>query len=456
MKKLVKNPILVIAALAIAGLTGCSKDENGGTDPGGRKGEKSFAQLTISTGNSGLTRAAAENSDPASAVEATIDVSGTGDLKVFVFDADEVFVSAHELELTATSWQYDVPVTYASDPFPVEQGEKTFFVFANDVSDLITIPAVGMTIDAFKEQAVDAYGADQGIDIATDNQFLMGTLWEGTTATVNSTGTADAPQNIPMGIGRLASKITLASKDPLNTNLPGEFSGTNYRLGTVARTINTVGVYEGTALPYGTNTGVLVTSYLHNIPATVGAAVDAAYVEYTGYKSPFSNEFFYATENTTARSGPGNQQFYGNTTYVQIKTVFKPDEMVHPTNPSVPVTGYEAGASFWAATYNGLLTFFSADPTDVELEGLDKSSIVSYPGGIMYYKFPVFDPGEDDAVVRNRVLRNHSYTFTVNIIRDLGTPNETVDPTEPITEDGTVKITVFVLNWDKVTGSVDL
>ncbi len=455
MKESFRSAILAVAAIAIAGFAGCSKDNNGDRGPEGRKSdEKSFAQLVISTGNSGLTRAADENSDPASTEESTINVSGTGDLKVFVFDADDVFDSAYELELTANTPSGTDPVTYTSDPFQVTRGEMTFFIFANDISGLITAPTIGMTVDAFRELAVAAYGADTDIDIATNDQFLMGTLWQGTTATINSTGTIDSPQNIPMSIGRLASKITLASADPLNTNLPGVFSGTTYRLGTVARTINTVGVFEGSLLPYNPNSDVVVNSYLHNIPAAISATLDAAYLDYTSYKSPDSGEFFYATENTTARSGAYNQQFYGNTTYIQIRTVFTPSSIYSPDDPATPISPVATGTSFWTAAYNGILMFFNGDPTGKP--GVDNDSIVYYTDGVMYYKFPVFDPGEEDAVIRNRVLRNHSYTFTVNIVRDLGTPTEPVDPTEPIIENGTVDITVTVLNWDKVTGSVDL
>ncbi len=59
--------------------------------------------------------------------------------------------------------------------------------------------------------------------------------------------------------------------------------------------------------------------------------------------------------------------------------------------------------------------------------------------------------------MKNRVLRNHLYTFDITGIQDLGAPSFEVNPADPIVSATTVQITVKVANWDKVaTGGVVL
>ncbi len=467
-----------LSAIAAFGIlaTGCS-DDMGGKDPQIPEGEKSVARLTISAAALPQTRAAAENTDEATAEEMSIAVASG--LKVFIFEQGDsgLFIDSEKLTLEpGTDGDGDgLPDNYTSAPFEVATGDVQIFVFANDKYNLINDPAPSETAAAFKKQAFTAFSTVPALAIAEDNNFLMGTLWGGVEETIVPGNTTAAPQLIDgITIGRLAAKVQLlidnpgnpAETNPLwNTTLEGVFSDAKVRLGSLAKIVNPVGVITtaGRTDPY--TAGTVVESAVHSETPPLDAVaygVSTKFMQYYPATFGANDAVLYATENTSAMydlptdSDNVPHQYYGSTTYMQIEAIFTPDEVYDPANmAAAPVAG-TPGMDFWAAEYQGFLTYFSGNPSSVA----DAYSVpVEYIGGKMYYKFPVFDTDEstDSNVTRNRVLRNHSYTFTVNVVRELGSDTDVVDPQEPITELTAIEVEVEVLNWDKVTtGEVDL
>ncbi len=435
---------------------GCSKDDPVGRDTEPSNTDIGVAQLTISA-TSPLTRAADESG------ENTI-VPAHG-LKVYVFsEAGElVYSSASEPEGVLQLNDGEELGTYTTEPFEMPSGALHFFVFANDPSDLIPVPTTATTMEVFKRMPVTATygGADESLnrtlDIAADGSFLMGTSWKVLTD-VAAGGTASEPVEIGLEIGRLASKVTLMNENLTSEIFDGSFAAPTYRLGTLAKVIHTAGVFVGDLHPLAPNRNVLVYSYTHEKPYVIetygqpSRFNDVDFVQYTAFQSAGPGTKFYATESTAARDAVNGAQHYGDVTYIQIRTVYTPDaeEII---NPADDTPGTLTGNTFWAGFHEGVTKIYSADPTDLVA---DIINVTHYPAGVMYYKFPVFDPGESDYVVRNRVLRNYSYEFTVTNIKELGVPEEEVDYEEPIAELTTVDVTVKVRNWDKVTGELEL
>lgn len=459
-----KHKFKLLCAVAALGIlaTGCSKDGSDTVTPPVNNGEKGFIQLTVSSLVPD-TKAGAQGAQTATAEELAI-IEGTGKLKVAVFTTGGIYDYAGTLDLAETT---PGSKEYKSTPFEVTAGDLYFFVFANDVGDKITLPTSAMDMNTFMKQAVPAVYSGTGaaenmtLDIATDNRFLLGSLWQVSKLAAGG-GTSTAPKTVELTIGRLSSKVNLNSIDYTsgNAELKGAFSAGKYRLGTLAKGIHTVGVHTGTNLPYGSNTGVLVTSQKHNSPYVINVNDfnSTDFAQYTAFQAINGTNMFYATENTTARDESTGQQYFGNTSYIQVETVYTPkmSEVYDPADIAggalgTDATDYAAG-TFWTGIYQGKRLIFNANPNT----NPDVTAIKEYTDGLNYHKFPIFDPSETDAVYKNRVLRNHYYEFDVTKINDLGSHTKDVDPKEPIPDKTTVDVKVTVANWDKVKSGIEL
>lgn len=463
-----KNVLKFLSVLTVFALiaVGCSKEPNGSIDK--NNGEKGFVQLTISSDILPAFRGSEGDQEGASAEELKID--GSKGLKVYVFNEDGTLDYASPGVLTLT--EQGTPNVFKSASFEVTAGNKFFFVFANDPASggKIAAPTTGMTMENFMKQAVATTGAGGTLDIAVDNSFLLGTLWKSVTIAPGG-GTSTAPNTVSLKIGRLSSKVMLKeiTYTSTNTALKGVFSAGEYRIGTLPRNINTVGVHVGTALP--TTTGVMVYSYVHNAPYLEGtpAGFNATdYIQYSAFKSVDGTNSFYTTENTAARDGVTGQQYFGNTTYIQIQTVYTP----HASEVFDPATlgaGTLSGATFWTAlivpnpttsegqAIGGGKRIIISDPGSVTHHtDLNPASFLKYTNGLNYHKFAIFDGRETDDLMKFRVLRNHYYEFNVTKFNDLGSNIPDVDPIEPVPTKTTVDIEVTVTNWDKISSDVEV
>lgn len=457
-----KKKVNFLFALATAGLmwTGCSNESDELVpNPNPETGEKSGISLVISNGDKTRAASGTEGATPA---EKTIDPADG--LKVYVFNNNGTLDFADELTLTDAGGG-----KFKTEEFDVVAGKgKYFFVFANDEHDMITEPSTSTTMNEFMAQnvtvALDAAGTP---DIA-DTKFLMGSLWK----EAEDVALSATPRTIPLKVGRLSSKVILSavsfgSKD---ASLLGEFSTARFRLGTIPKKINTVGIFDGTDLPTAKK-GVIVKSAVHNAAGwTLVSNVPTANNYYTpfntdwaGSKTPAAGAAFYTTENTTGLDTDG-LQYYGNTTFIQMETVYIPGaNEVYNTDLTVDAT-YTPGAAitFYTARVKstsdvtsaaGKWIIFKEKPVTGTAHGdIELGEVREYVGGKNYHKFAIYDKLEDtDVVAKNRVLRNHHYQFSISKFNSLGSYTDIVDPTEPIPNTTTVDVEVEVLDWDKVT-----
>ncbi len=454
------NKIKFLAAFAALSLafTSCNNeiDDTTGIGGGNNNGEKSVISLTIKNGDA-LTRGAANNEGTASDEESAIDISQK--LKVIVYNEDGTLDYASEtieLSLVGTN-------TYSTNQFKVTIGNKYFFVFANDGnSGKIQIPTPGTSMKEFMMQVIEVSRASSSsdiLDITQDNNFLIGSMWKESKSVIK-TGTEIQPTKIQVGIGRLASKVNLAAVEYNigNANLEGTFSNAKYRLGTISKKIYTVGVHEGTSLP--TSDGVLVTSYTHNAGVVNTTGDDANFYRYSNtWANPASS--FYVTENTTALNANKEQKF-GNTTYIQIETVYTPNktEIYDPTDLTSNHDLAEVdGKTFYTAILKSTgkrLIFKELPASGTAHSDIDLTTILKYEMGKNYHKFVVFDPKESNDVIRNRVLRNHYYEFKLTKINDLGSHTSEVDPDEVVPTKLDVTLEISVKPWNKVSSDVEV
>lgn len=484
-----KHKFKLLCAVAALGIlaTGCSKEGSDTVTPPVNNGEKGYISLTVSS-EVPATRAADPGAQTATDAELKIDAAKG--LKVYVFDENGVLNYSSATDTNATGGALPLtdmntvdgttyPVagkTFRTTPFEVTAGDLYFFVFAND-GTLISAPITSTPMEDFMKQAVaTVYSGGAGVentllDIATDNQFLLGTLWREDKLAAGG-GTLTDPKPVDLTIGRLSSKIHLSEITYAtdNAELKGTFSAGKYRLGTLANKINTVGFHSGAYLPVGNdnnNKNVLVESKVHNSQAWLAGDVfnSTDFVQYTAFKAVNTSgsggtntNMFYATENTTARDASTGQQYFGNTSYIQVETVYTPkmSEVYNPADIAggalgTDATDYAAG-TFWTGIYQGKRLIFNANPNT----NPDVTAVKEYTDGLNYHKFPVFDPNETDAVYKNRVLRNHYYDFNVTNFKDLGSHTKDVDPKEPIPDKTTVDVKVTVANWDKVKSGIEL
>ena len=472
-----KKKVNFLFALATVGLmwTGCSNEsEELIPSPNPGEGEKSFISLTIE--NKATTRAPEPGNDATETPEgAEATVTAADGLKVFVFNSNGT------LDTAAPNGKVNLAESggkYVSDGFTVTAGAKYFFVFANDGANKIVPPTAAMTMTEFMEKtvavALDANAFPTELTNA-GSKFLLGSLW-GETTTAPAGGTDATPKHVALTIGRLTSKINLAAVDytEKDGDLKGEFKDARYRLGTIPKKINTVGVHLGNALPTAAN-GVVVKSAVHSTAAWSSTDVANYYPYNTGTltsaigdwpAAKALGETFYAVENTSGNEV--DMQRFGNTTFIQFETIYTPDadEIFDPATLT-KYTPALTNNTFWrvrvkAASTNpaaGKWIIVGVDPTTLTLHA-DIETMTEYPqytGGKNYHKFAIFDRKEDgNEVCKNRVLRNHYYEFKVTKFNGLGEPTDKVDPNEPIPNKTTVDVTVTVKDWDKITGETEV
>jgi len=438
-----------INMLLLAGLffTACSNDETTGSTPVGLDAEETVVSLTLydATAGSSMGRAAGTATDDPVNNEGTINPAHK--IKVVIFDEDGSLEyplenDPIELEITQTG-----PGKYQSDPLTINSGNKYFYIFANDNGNRITKPAVTLLRSEFISRTTAVALDASDVPDITDPDFLMGTLWS-EKKIAPADGTATTPKSVSLTIGRLSSKVKVTGVDQGASEMAGTFSNPEYRLGTIPKSIFLVGNNDENTMivpPYSGHG--IVTSAVH----TSSDLQD--YQDYTTtWKSP--GDHFYTVENTADL--PQGIQYYGNTTYIQIRTVYTPhDGEVYDMN--LDPVGSFIGPTFYTGRLisDGTTLIFEDDPRTIAGNNpdpdIDQNSIREYTDGINYHKFAIYDkePGLPE-VQKNAVLRNHSYIYKVTNILKLGNPDKIVDPKEPIESSTTLMLEVEVAPWSKI------
>jgi hypothetical protein len=448
--------LCVCAALGL-GLASCNKDKESAGDK--TNGQESVVKLTVY--DQRPTRGTGDE-EQATAAESAV----SGQVKVKVFNSAGVFEKEVTLNMSGTG-------PYVTEDFTLSAGTKYIYAFFNDGTRNDIVAASGKTRVQFEQSVFETAfdGTTSLPDIATDNSFLMGTLY-GETKVVSGGGTATSPVEVNMTIGRAIAKVNLKTvTDATGTGMPGSFTTPSYRVGSLAKKVFAVGQYTlASDAPAGTMPPVAggkwtAFSAVHNEPPVVGSAYnDAAFLQYAAaWKAPDAS--FYVTENTTVEDGNTGYLYYGNTSYVQVRTKYTPDatEVLDPTNLANTVT---LGADFWTVQLksNGARVIVGTDPQDALTASTLAADVdtdepfYKYTGGLNYHKFAIYDddPTLGSPVQKYLVLRNTYYEYEVTDILTLGSWTEEVDPEEPVPTNTELKLIVTIKPWFKIADNLTL
>ncbi|MDR0544412.1 MAG: fimbria major subunit [Odoribacteraceae bacterium] len=440
-----------VAALGL-GLASCNRD-NGSLDDA-TKGKESMVKLVIY--DQRPTRGTADT-EAATGDESDV----TGNVKVIVFHSDGTFDKETALTLTGSG-------PYETSHFPLEAGAKYIYTFFNDDAREDIPSGSGKTRVQFEQSAfgVDFDASTSLPDIAANKKFLIGTSY-GATEIVAGGGTAAEPVKIALSVGRAASKLNLKEvKDKTGAGMKGTFSDYSYRVGSVAKKLYVVGQYATTdvaSVPPAAGGKWTAFSAVHDEPSetTPGVYNAAAFLQYSVWKAP--GAAFYITENTTKEDALG-YLYFGNTTYVQLKSKYAPaaSEILDPESLASG-QALAAGGDFWTVQLkDGTRVIVNKDPSDAVLTlhaNIDRSQpFRAYAGGYNYHKFAVYDddPSLVSAVQKNAVLRNTYYEYNVTDLTTLGSWSETVAPSEPVPTATEVELKVTIKPWFKIADDIVL
>jgi len=478
MKKFFK--FFMAAAIVAAGFTACSDEEvTPGPGPGPNDGPDTYSSLTVRDANSRPASYGTTDQDTPTSDEG---LKLAASLKGFIFNGD-ITAAPTPLEFVSSSGDTEIKFTgptddkYNSNKFKLSSGDKYIYVLADQKGQSPSIAQQSSRVayeiqkinagfeDSTEEVAETAAPNGSGIkrvkplpaNIATNEKFVIGTLW-GKTTRIAAGGTENNPTEVEgLEIGRLASKINLTEVKPgTETPLGGSFSDYSYRICSVPDALYLVGQWDGTNEP-GKNASVgLVKSIYHDESFGSIGDQNTKFKNYQWTGAYPLNQPYYTVENTT--SIQNGDQFYGNSTYIQLKTKYTPKsgsslyKADGTTDQSVSLTN---NGSFWLYTVYGEPRIFAENPHDT-ISGISLTGTY-YDKGFMYYSFPVADVSESDPVKRHTVLRNHSYHVAVTEIKNFGSGSDAeVTPETPISSETWVTLEVSVLPWSKISQPVPL
>jgi len=446
-----KKIFYAMLMLPLLAFWGCS-DESG-NDPiiKSERGEETQITLSLATGKKD-TRAypqtKADTQTPETA-EAVID----GTVRIYVYDnAGQLEYYDENLELVDTGTPN---LKESKNRIKITTGDKYFYVFANPTAGNMKATSTRKEFERQIQTATFLSGTNDLPSFAETN-FFMGTLWSPNAVTV-AKNQGDNKNIVSLEIGRLVAKVKLWKVEKGSKSVrEGVFDEEKYRIGSVATDMYLVGQFTGTMPPGAYTT---VTSAVHSEPAVISGSQNPKFVNYPEFVNvtplPTGTEnmtnHFYVTENTTALDQM-DQQYYGNTTYLQIETHYHPaaNEIWKP-DLSEKLGGSAAhDGTFYTIVKDGNLYITIQTPT---VTPDDPKLLKEYTGGLNYHLLPIRDNSQTDDVNLNSVLRNSYYEINISDIRDLGDNTKTVDPNLPIPSKTLIDAQIKVVDWSKIVQS---
>ena len=215
-----------------------------------------------------------------------------------------------------------------------------------------------------------------------------------------------------------------------------------------------------------------------------------AIYEKSAVSTSTSTARFYCLENTHANGDGAKNYLQSNTTFIRVKAEMIPNSAkqfaysdskvtisVKQTMPTNPETFYvitaapnqdDQGsyvfASDLASLYTDLVPDGGADNNDKAAEVVKKLATYGYnftepyTDGCGYYNIWVNDMKGTDGQYLNiaPIFRNDWYDLTITSLTLPGSPNESLDPEQPIHPNTNVGITLTVRDWNKVNHNVNL
>ncbi len=445
------HPYILIFACATANLTSCSdKDVQGN---GFFEGD-GMVRLVVADKKMAKTKAIISVED---AEKGEFEIQG--DIDIFIYDENNLLEFNMELPLDDEG---------KTNPFYLDTGPKKIYVFANRPAGSTLQPGLGSTIKEFDNDIIhnitfNTYGP---VEIATPGEFALGTLWDGSDATVTGAGLSTTPERFKVEIGQIAAKVRLESVSTSGQVLKGTFGDEFlYTLRSVPNRTYLLGKYDNStantpgAIPPAL--GIQFLSAVHNEPPLTGDTQNPVFTNYTWPAKETDNtgQAFYTVENTSVRmpliNGTPGHLYYGNTTYITLRTTYTPgpeDTFLDGSDPTR--TAAYTGGKFWIGTYDNKRQAFATQPTHVNITAVSECR-----DGIMYYHFPLRDPEEKELQKSCAVIRNHFYRVEVHGFSGWGSGNDVEDPGKPIPdnpeEDAGVNLTITVLPWYSVSHVIE-
>ncbi len=356
--------------------------------------------------------------------------------------------------------------------FKLKTGDKFLYVFANPISGQpINAPS---TRAEFERQIINvSFNETPNPPIhpnLTGDSYLMGTLWPHK-ITVKKRVDPDVDNQFIANIGRLAAKVKLwkvNGNNPTYSNMKGVFTNPRYSIGSIQKETFLVGQLQNPdgIQPPDPKHDVVI-SAVHDEPGSGGVNTpqNPVFTNYYDDASKFIGidantnitdltNFFYIVENTTAYDD-NDYQYYGNTTYIRLETVYEPhaDEVHNPADLS-PKGSKLAGTTFWTCMFDGKRYITDGEPTRAGV-----TNLVEYVDGKNYHFFPIMDERDEDTpndLIIYSVLRNHYYEIEVTGIKDLGVGKNKEDPWIPIPKVFDVDVEVKVVDWSKISQSTGI
>lgn len=501
------NKLFFMAVMGL-GLFACSENELEGNGPEGAQAEgTTYVGLKINF-NSSSTRATGDqpvdgdgdgtlydDNEPAFTIE-----SAVKDVRIVVTDAEG-------------KSQYNAIVTPVDDIYLIEitPGIKKFYAVVNGQS-LGLDGQFSSWAGEQKTLKMEASKLYQYTDGSTGKGFLMSsvaaverTIQDNVSKEDVKNGTAN---NVTIAVDRVVAKVTMQLKDGLTfDNQTATLKKLTCQIGNAdnleynkdgaddAAKYTTAGTY---LMADNDDNGVRKTPY-YLYPATdydfdgfeqsklLNTDIKTLYENNASSENPAR---FYCLENTHANTDPKNY-LQSNTTFIRVKAEMIPnsakqfayadskvtisDRQTMPNNletfyvitaaPNQDDQDSYVFASDLAGLYTNLVPDGKETDTDKKAAAVVKALATDgynftepYTNGCGYYNIWVNDMKDANNQYLNiaPIFRNDWYDLTITSLTLPGSPNESLDPGQPIHPNTNVGITLTVRNWNKVNHNVNL
>lgn len=428
------NKLFLMAAMGL-GLFACSENELEGNGPDSAQNEgTTYVGFTIDFSKT-QTRATTESGTDA---EQKINTA-------YVILADGNTISQVVSSVDEESNKYVLQTT---------PGPHDFYVVVNPT----TAPTTSNTVSEYFNTGV-AIGAEEfAKTTAGSESFLMASvkketfdIADGITEEEALEGTDAATNNFTINVERVAAKVTMTCDNPTlssgnNNAAGGEISNTEFNL------------MGGATMAYRMAQSTIVEIPNNDWTYTVSNVAVATTGDHTAATPA------YCLENVHA----ANSYKQKNTTYLTLKTTFKPTNVVDCADYVKPLktNTLAAGAPFYVVQTGSLAGNYLMK---IDLENYQKlegntgklpagvESISSeYQNGNCYFG-PIWIGQTDTDKDNAPVVRNTWYNLKITGITLPGDPEvPTIDPEEPLNPDTNVAITLTVMPWNFIDREISL
>lgn len=501
------NKLFLMAVMGL-GLFACSENELEGNGPEGAQNEgTTYVGLKINF-NSSSTRATGDQPIEGTEDDGDGNEAKVSDVRILVTDADGKSQFNDVVKVDNESSKYI---------FQITPGIKKFYAVVNGEALNLSTELANWTGNKLllEKKASELYEYNA---TATDGKgFLMSsvaaverTIQDNVSEEDVKNGTAN---NVEITVERAVAKVTMklgesidfskqtatlknlscqiGNADNLEYNKSGEDDAAKYKtVGTYLMAYNNNNVRE---TPYYTYPTTNTEDFWKDFSQAKLLDPTAQTIYTNGQATNTPTARFYCLENTHANSGEKNY-LQGNTTFIRVKAEMIPnsaktftysadsdpqvtilDKKTMPTElgtfyvitaaPNQDDQDSYVFASDLAGLYNNLEPGGNETETDKKAAAVVKALATygynftePYIAGCGYYNIWVNDMKDANNQILNiaPVFRNDWYKLTITSLKLPGSPEEGLDPEEPIHPDTNVGVTLTIKDWNMVNHNVVL